>query len=163
MSSVLDTSLRKKLAGIVAMLASDNFGDRKNAARVLFRTLERTGCSFVDLAWFIDPENDQQKGQQKGSQIYTEADLKRISKQIYERAFAEGQQFAQQQAIGTAVDWLKMAEFVARYVNELGMKDREFADGVIGRIRAGVDPSPKQQPWLKDIYVRLGRRHGFAS
>jgi hypothetical protein len=159
MSSVLDHSLRKKLAGIVAMLSSSNPGDRKNAARLLVKTLQRTGSTFVDLAWFIDPDNDQQKDRQ----IYSEADLQRISKQIYDAAFAEGQQFAQQQAIGSAADWQKMAEFVARYINELGTKDRDFADGVIGRIRAGVDPSPKQQPWLKDLFVRLGRRHGFTA
>jgi hypothetical protein len=146
------TPMRSKLAKVVAMLASDKRGDRRNAWLALNSLLTGAGCTFVDLAALIE----------HGDGDYSEADLQQLTKQIYDTAFAEGQQFAQQQAIGNAADWPKIVAFAIQYVAELGDRDRELVKSVQLRVAIGGEPSPKQAKWMKDIYVRLGRRHGIT-
>src|SRR5262245_2420201 len=95
------TPIRSKLAKAVAMLTSDQDEERRAAFRALIRMLIAADRGvFLDLARLIDPSFGTKKGVVKeiGEKKYSEADLQQLTKQIYDAGFAEGQQFAQQQA-----------------------------------------------------------------
>src|SRR5262249_15760711 len=126
------------------------------AVRAIHRVLGEGGCSIHDLVEFIKYSDGKKAGN------YSEADLQQLTKQIYDAGFAEGQQFAQQQAIGSAADWPKIVAFVVQYVAELDSRERDLVKSVQLRVNVGDEPSPKQAKWMKDIYVRLGRRHGIT-
>jgi hypothetical protein len=148
------TSIRSKLAKVVAMLSSDNDGDRRNAWRALDALLKGAGCTFVDLAAVIDPEKSRGAGAPSAAEL----------NEFYQAAFADGQKSVQgQQTQPYEIDWRQIAEAVAPHVDELNARDQEFVKGVIIRIRLGREPTEKQAKWFKDIYLKLGRVHGFAA
>src|SRR6516165_1454940 len=132
------TPLRDKLAKVLAMLSANRDQEQLAAVRAINRVVNEGGCSIHDLVQLVQYSDGKKVGQ------YSEADLQRISKQIYDVGFAEGQQFAQQQAIGIAVDWPKIVAFVIQYIVELSDKARELAKSVQLRVNIGRDPSEKQ-------------------
>lgn len=150
MSSI--APIRSKLAKVVAMLSSDNEGDRRNAWRALNNILIGAGCTFVDLAALIKGGNvEEAEGK------YSEAE----ALQMYQSGFVDGQKSVQQRE-PPQIEWLRIADMIAQHVDDLTNKEREFVIDVTRRIRVGREPTEKQANWLKDIYLKLGRRYGYT-
>jgi hypothetical protein len=150
------TPIRSKLAKVVAMLSSDNIGVRRNAWRALENLLDGAGCSFVDVAKLIEPD-DANKNSEQIDGKYSETELQ----EIYQAAYLEGQQSVQP-AQPHQIDWPKIADAFVKYIDDLNDREREFVVSVIARIRVNYPLSEKQEKWAKDIFVKLGRRYGFT-
>ena len=144
--------IREKLAKVVAMLSSDNDGDRRNAWRALNNILSGAGCTFVDLAALIENgKTEEAEGK------YSEAE----ALQMYQSGFVDGQKSVEPQA-PHQIDWPRIADAVAQHTDDLNSKEREFVTDVTRRIRVGRELTEKQANWLKDIYLKLGRRYGYT-
>jgi hypothetical protein len=155
MSSIV--ALRGKLAKLVAMLSSDELGERRSAYLRLIEQLSSVGATFVDLAMLIDPNFGNKKPAEISEGKYSSADV--IAS--YQAGYIDGQNSVQLQQ-PHQIDWHKIADAIEKHIDELSNRDREFVRNVIPYIRIDNELSPKRAKWLKDIYVKLGRRHGFS-
>jgi hypothetical protein len=151
--------IRSKLAKVVAMLSSDNDGDRRNAWRALTHMLVDADGTFVDLAMLIDPNFGKKNWIEATicDEKYSEAEVQ----QVYRAAFAEGQQSVEPQA-PHQINWYKIADVFMKYIDDLNDRERDFVESIAFRIRVNYPLTEKQEKWAKDIYVKLGRRHGFT-
>jgi hypothetical protein len=158
MSSV--APIKQKLAKVVAMLASPNDDERRNAWRALITIMRGANVTFVDLAQWIADEDKVASDSQ--AQLLSSAELQ----QFYDAAFAAGQASVQpdddESFVPREPNWWRIADLVAPHVNELDIRERDFAADMIRLIRCGGQLSPKRAKWFGDICMRLGRRHGFT-
>ena len=135
------------------MLSSNDDNDRLAGARGLIRLLEGNGCTIHDLMALVE------HGKIEDGGAYSEAELL----QIYQSGFVDGQKSVQHQQVEYRIDWPQIANAIAPYIEDLNDKEREFVTDVTRRIRIGREPTEKQANWLKDIYLKLGRRYGFNT
>ena len=145
----IDEKLAKKLAGIVRLLASNRQGEAAAAMQAFGRTLQSAGADVIhSVAERIEHPGDK----------LSDAEMQ----EILDAGIKIGLQKAKQQQNGHAGATLQMpsarvmALWCYEHIDELhDEKDREFVRSIVSWTRRR-EPTPRQQPWLEDIYIKTG-------
>jgi hypothetical protein len=156
----IDEKQRKKIAARLRSLLSDRDNEVVMAARALNSELKHIGADIHELAEFIErPESK-----------LNEADMKAILnrgialgvEQERARAASNGHGTPHSSPHGTPGNsampsLFHMVHFCFDRVDQLSRdKDREFIRDIHARRIWKYGASPKQQPWIEDLYFKLG-------
>ena len=153
----LPTSIRRKLASSIRLLASDREGEILAAARAIPRTLNAAGADLHTFADLIEQIN--------GGKL-SEAEMKKLYDAGYEAGRADGVRAADAKlhhdedgfrSVDGAASWHRIARFYQDRSARLRGNELDFVDDMVG-LTVWREPTPKQAKWLRGIYTRLGGR-----
>jgi hypothetical protein len=145
-----------KVATIVRLLASNKVGEAANAIPAFGHVLQSTGPEMINL--IADRiEKGAQLTQEEIKEIYdaavagVERKYKHAASMNGSPSFSNGH--------GNMPSDRVMVEWCLEHIDDLTReKDQEFIRSAYARIMRWGSATPKMQPWLQDLYLRLGGR-----
>jgi hypothetical protein len=137
------------------LLASDREGEVVAAARAAVRTLKAAGGDIHVLADLVE--------QTDGGKL-SEAEMKKLYDAGYEAGRADGVRAVEAKlqhdedgfrSTDGVPSWHEVAVWCQRRSNQLRATEVGFVDDMAGNT-LWREPTPKQEKWLRSIYLRLG-------
>ena len=153
--SELPAAVRSKLAKALRLLSSDRDGEVLSAAHTVARVLRAVGSDIHTLSDLIEHGN--------GGQL-SEAEMKKLYDAGYADGRADGVRAAEAKLhhdqdgfrdIDGIPSWHEVAIWCQRRSERLRETEAGFLDDMAGRT-VYSEPTPKQEKWLRSIYLRLG-------
>ena len=139
--AVITDDLAGKVAKIMRLLASSSSGEVMAAVDALKRTLKNGGADLNDLADAIELS-------QATLQAAVQAGIEKANREIKQNGAGASHL---QMPSGR-----EMALWCYQHIDRLhDEKDREFVRSIVSWTRKR-EPTPRQQPWLEDVYIKTG-------
>jgi hypothetical protein len=150
-----------KILPLIRMLSSPVDGEVINSVRALLRLLASDGFDIHALTDRIE---------HGGEAPLSAAEMQKIYDKAYEKGYADGAEHGRRSAViaaqpigtfATSVDdgvngysWQQIAEHCAANKHLFYGRDLEFVESVAEQLTRFPAPTPKQAPWLKDLFIR---------
>jgi hypothetical protein len=149
--AVMANTIDEKLADLIRRLGSNHDGEVVATARAIQRVLKSDGRDLHSLADAVA----------KNGNELSETEMSRLFDAGYEAGLRSGREEAKRDAEFYAVgdegdpDWRAMVRYCFGHKARLRKRDLGFIESMARQIRVR-SPTELQQPWLIDLYRRLG-------
>jgi hypothetical protein len=145
-----------KIGTIVRLFASDKAGEAANSVQAFGAVLKSAGPEMINLV--ADRiEKGAQLTQDEVREIY-DAAVAEVERK-YKHAAATNGSPSFSNGHGNMPSDRVMVEWCLERIDDLTReKDQEFIRSAYARIMRWGSATPKMQPWLQDLYLRLGGR-----